>query len=237
MLLMHRFRELYSSPDIQISNQFRQRMAECLGLTFQSPKPHGPYKVTIVNRRYASGRHMINSVTVAKNIRRMEHVASVRVIYLEDMSLKQQAQVYMHSHIIIFTHGAACGNVIFMSPGTAAIEYSWLPRDATPHNWTTEIISDLSLPITFVGLCTIDRRNIYPQKERYIYQSDYNALTSEEKLVLLEKGVCPQAPLHGCTDIVMNYAVDWSLLQPAVRLAMAQMHHQQYGIHILDADW
>ncbi len=49
--------------------------------------------------------------------------------------------------------------------GTAAIEYSWLPRDATPHNWTTEIISDLSLPITFVGLCTIDRRNIYPQKE------------------------------------------------------------------------
>ena len=49
--------------------------------------------------------------------------------------------------------------------GTAAIEYSWLPRDATPHNWTTEIISDLSLPITFVGLCTIDKRNIYPQKE------------------------------------------------------------------------
>jgi hypothetical protein len=29
---------LYSSPDIQISNQFRQRMADCLGLTFQSPK-------------------------------------------------------------------------------------------------------------------------------------------------------------------------------------------------------
>lgn len=232
-----RFRELYSSPDIQISNQFRQRMADCLGLTFQSPKPHGPYKVTIVNRRYASGRHMINSVTVAKNIKRMEHVAAVRVIYLEDMSLKQQAQVYMHSHIVIFTHGAACGNVIFMSPGTAAIEYSWLPRDATPHNWTTEIISDLSLPITFVGLCTIDRRNIYPQKEKYIYQSDYSALTSEEKLVLLEKGVCPQTPLHGCTDMVMNYAVDWSLLQPAVRLAMAQLHHQQYGIHILDADW
>ena len=49
--------------------------------------------------------------------------------------------------------------------GTAAIEYSWLPRDATPHNWTTEVISDLSLPITFVGLCTIDRRNIYPPKE------------------------------------------------------------------------
>ena len=33
-----RFRELYSSPDIQISNQFRQRMADCLGLTFQTPK-------------------------------------------------------------------------------------------------------------------------------------------------------------------------------------------------------
>lgn len=57
--------------------------------------------------------------------------------------------------------GLVCDDV----QGTAAIEYSWLPRDATPHNWTTEIISDLSMPITFVGLCTIDRRNIYPPKE------------------------------------------------------------------------
>ena len=78
---------------------------------------------------------------------------------------------------------------------------------------------------------------VFANLQRYIYQSDYNALTSEEKLALLEKGVCPQTPLHGCTDMVMNYAVDWSLLQPAIRLAMAQMHHQQYGIHILDADW
>ena len=62
-------------------------------------------------------------------------------------------------------------------------------------------------------------------------------IDQRRKLALLEKGVCPRAPLHGCTDMVMNYAVDWSLLQPAVRLAMAQMHHQQYGIHILDADW
>ena len=39
-----------------------------------------------------------------------------RVVYLEDMSLAQQAEVYMHTHIAIFTHGAACGNVLFMSP-------------------------------------------------------------------------------------------------------------------------
>lgn len=56
-------------------------------------------------------------------------------------------------------------HTLFTMQGTAAIEYSWLARDTTPHNWTTEIITDLSLPITFVGLCTIDRRNIYPQKE------------------------------------------------------------------------
>ena len=71
----------------------------------------------------------------------------------------------------------------------------------------------------------------------YIYQSEYIALTSEEKLALLERGVCPRGPLHGCTDMVMNYAVDWALLEPAVQLAMSQMHRYQYGIHILDADW
>lgn len=72
--------------------------------------------------------------------------------------------------------------------------------------------------------------------QRYIYQSEYRALADEQKLELLEKGLCPNASLHGCSDMVMNYAVDWGLLEPAIQLAMTNMHHQQYGIHILDAD-
>jgi hypothetical protein len=61
-------------------------------------QPHGPYKVTIVNRRYASGRHMINSVTIAKNIKRMEHVAAVRYIKAgEELKL-----VHSHHEALIF---------------------------------------------------------------------------------------------------------------------------------------
>jgi len=48
------------------------------------------------------------------------------------MSLKQQAQVYMHSHIVIFTHGAACGNVIFMSPVCCPIMLDCLAFECTP---------------------------------------------------------------------------------------------------------
>jgi len=48
------------------------------------------------------------------------------------MSLKQQAQVYMDSHIVIFTHGAACGNVIFMSPVCCPKLLTSLAFECTP---------------------------------------------------------------------------------------------------------
>ncbi len=39
-----------------------------------------------------------------------------RVAQLEDLTFKQQMAVYAESQVIIMTHGAALGNVLFMSP-------------------------------------------------------------------------------------------------------------------------
>jgi len=39
-----------------------------------------------------------------------------RVAQLEDLTFKQQMAVYAESQVVIMTHGAALGNVLFMSP-------------------------------------------------------------------------------------------------------------------------
>ena len=39
-----------------------------------------------------------------------------RVAQLEDLTFKEQMAVYAESQVVIMTHGAALGNVLFMSP-------------------------------------------------------------------------------------------------------------------------
>lgn len=41
-------------------------------------QPEGPYKVTIVNRQYHKGRHMVNSLEIAQKIEEMPEVQSTR---------------------------------------------------------------------------------------------------------------------------------------------------------------
>lgn len=41
-------------------------------------QPEGPYKVTIVNRQYHKGRHMVNSLDVAQRIEELPQVQSTR---------------------------------------------------------------------------------------------------------------------------------------------------------------
>ncbi len=38
----------------------------------------GPYKVTIVNRQYHKGRHMVNNLDIAQKIEEMPQVQSTR---------------------------------------------------------------------------------------------------------------------------------------------------------------
>ncbi len=52
-------------------------------------QPEGPYKVTIVNRQYHKGRHMVNSLEIAQKIEEMPEVQSTRsaMLLLSPLSL------------------------------------------------------------------------------------------------------------------------------------------------------
>ena len=53
---------------------FEKRLNMMLGLL----QPDGPFKVTIVNRQYHKGRHMVNSLEIAQKIEEMPQVQSTR---------------------------------------------------------------------------------------------------------------------------------------------------------------
>ncbi|DBA66825.1 TPA: hypothetical protein ACH3X2_001961 [Trebouxia sp. C0005] len=227
------FKHVYAAVDKSVSVAYRERLIKCYGLEYEDFNPEGPYKVTIVNRQYHKGRHMVNSLEIAQKIEEMPEVQSTRIVYMEPLPFKEQIKVYASSQVLLMTHGAALVNIMFMPKDSVVVLYNWLKRDTlSPHTWVTDYMNDLALPVNFVGLSTEDRRFIYPQKERYVFQPEYARLNAEERATLLETGICPPGGLPGCDDMVMNFAVDWNLLHGALRIAFGDMH--QKHSHILD---
>ena len=43
--------------------------------------------------------------------------------------------------------------------------YNWMQSPGRSHEWALDYMTDLSLPVNFVGQSNIDRRLIYPMKE------------------------------------------------------------------------
>lgn len=222
-----KFKEVYGTMDVHVAETYRIRLTQCFNLQYKRHSTEGPYDVTIVNRDYHKGRHIVNVKEVAEGIAAMDHVKSTRVVYMEPLTFKQQIQVYADSQVLVMTHGAALINILFMPKGSAVVVYNWLQREhLSPHTWVTDYMADLHLNVNFVGASTQDRRHLYPQKEKHVFQPEYASLPDDEKVALLERGLCPGShSLPGCDDMHMNFAVEWNLLQPAMVTAFASLQH------------
>ncbi len=62
--------------------------------------------------------------------------------------------------------------------------------------------------------------------QKLINQPEYAQLNSTEKLALLEHGICPQTPLPNCHEMALNFAVDWRLLEDAMKVAFANLRQR-----------
>ena len=51
----------------------------------------------------------------------MESLAICRVAQLERLTFKQQLAIFAESQVIVMTHGAALGSVMFMSPVSLSV--------------------------------------------------------------------------------------------------------------------
>ena len=65
--------------------------------------------------------------------------------------------------------------------------------------------------------------------QRYVFQPGYASLPADEKRALLEEGICPASGrLSECTDLKMNFAIDWKLLHPALLIAFKDLQNKQH---------
>lgn len=228
-----RFKSFYGHVNSTVAELYRQGIAECTGIRFQDIDATTPTNVTIVNRQYHAGRHIVNTEDITNNIQGLQEFANCRVVNVEKMSLAEQVKLYRDAQILVMTHGASIANIMFMSPGSVVVVYNWVKRNDIPHSWVTALIKDMSLPVNFVGTSTDDRRFLFPQKEKYVFQPGFADLAPEAKTDLLEKGICPEnAALQDCNDMKMNFAIDWNELKPALLMAVQDMQPQH--THVLD---
>ena len=65
-----------------------------------------------------------------------------------------------------------------------------------------------------------------------INQPEYKLLTFTEKLNLLEQGICPNRPvkLLGCNEMMLNFSVDWLVLEDAMKVAFENLHHRHSAV-------
>lgn len=226
------FAKVYSPIPEQLSHCYRDLLIQCYNVKFPKIKPEGPFEITLVNRQYHKGRSMVNTAGIITSMKAMHQVSSVKLVYMEVLSFRQQLEAYAGAQVLVMGHGAAFANILFMAPDSVVIVYNWIPtytaEQLSPHSWITEYMKDLALPVNFVGTSADDRRHILPQKENLINQPEYQQLDATEKLALLEHGICPTTILlPGCHEMALNFAVDWKLLEDAMKVAFANLRQRQ----------
>jgi len=73
-----------------------------------------PLTVTIVDRPYKAGRHILNVQELQARILAKWPGSVVRVMHIEGLDLKQQIALFQHTSILIWTHGAAMADLLFL---------------------------------------------------------------------------------------------------------------------------
>ena len=73
-----------------------------------------PVVVTIVDRPYRAGRHILNVQDLQARVMGKWPDAVVQVVHIEGLDLKQQIALFQHTSILIWTHGAAMADLLFL---------------------------------------------------------------------------------------------------------------------------
>ena len=67
-----------------------------------------------MDRPYEAGRHILNVQELESKIRGKWPGSLVRVEHVEGMDLRQQIALFQHTSILIWTHGAAMADLLFL---------------------------------------------------------------------------------------------------------------------------
>ncbi|KAK9786498.1 hypothetical protein WJX73_010033 [Symbiochloris irregularis] len=234
------FRKAYPQrPPAWLLQAFRDRISSCLGFSIAdlSQKPHEKLYITIVQRGDDQGRHILNTRATVKRIwdAFKPDLQHVRIMRPEELSPKEVLHNMGNSHIVITTHGAALANFLFLPKHAAVIEYMWHKEMVPEHRWSLELLQDLQVPVSFLGLHTNETRLGEWRRESFIHQPKWQNLTKEQRLDFYEDKDLPAELLDDMhRRWHMNFNLDFKMLEPAIRQAINAIRS---GVPVTNVHW
>ncbi|KAL4444320.1 hypothetical protein ABPG75_012057 [Micractinium tetrahymenae] len=142
-------------PTAQLTSNWRNLLGQCMGLDASAQAPLQPLQLLVVDRLYASGRHMLNVESVVRALRARftpQHV-DVRLAYLEGMSLKEQAALFAASSVVLHVHGAAISNYFSLLRHAVAVQLAPMLRHYRP-SWYTDYLQEELAGISDIEVIT-----------------------------------------------------------------------------------
>ncbi|KAL0039375.1 hypothetical protein WJX79_005487 [Trebouxia sp. C0005] len=232
-----RFFDHFVASSAESMHSWRHRLAQCLAAPFDTAvASQKPVRVTIVNRSYKAGRHLLNAGELQARILGKWAHSVVQVVDLQGLDLHQQIALFQQTSILIWTHGAAMADLLFLPQGAGAIELIPWPHAEQAHEWAQSLAADFDLHVQVAWTRLTDVSHLHYQTEVLFKDPTWQALTDEERLLFLEKGTCPgksNTPLHMlCRNHWMHYLVSfvqpWEPLEKLLDAAHSFVQNQNF---------
>lgn len=169
---------------------WQERMLDCTGLPKNVIAPADTINLVVIDRHYSAGRSFLNLPDVISHLQvKFPVTLNITVDKLEGKSLQQQAALYYNASIVIQTHGAALGNVIFLPRGAVVIDI--VPEnneDKSP--WVVYMCADFK-PL-FISPITIPPQKTVLQMAKVRRTKEWAMLSPYWRQRILREGVCPE---------------------------------------------
>ncbi|KAK9789554.1 hypothetical protein WJX73_002802 [Symbiochloris irregularis] len=228
--------EVFTTPPIKLGHGFRDTMAKCMRMSYLKHGRRKPYRVTLVNRSTKGGRHMYNADTMVQRMNELPDV-DARLEYVDGATMRKQFQIASQSDIIIYVHGAAMGAFCFMSPDAVVIEYGHKLHDSHLHGFLIQLMDDVSVPASFIGVSPSGSHSIIPKLEYFRGRKEFLEMSLEHRWELLSTGECIPAYRGECQHMAhFMLQAEWKVLEPALQLAFGLIDSGEHRFILLDRD-
>jgi capsular polysaccharide biosynthesis protein len=96
-----------------VMNELSKLIKDKLGLVDKKP-----FRKIYISREKAKTRKVLNEIDIIKEVQQL----GFETIYLEDLSFKEQVQLFSESIVVISIHGGGLTNMMFMQPRAKVLE-------------------------------------------------------------------------------------------------------------------
>lgn len=185
---------------------WQQRLLDCTGLPKDVIAPADTINLVVIDRHYSAGRSFLNLPDVISHLQvKFPGTLNITVDKLEGKSLRQQAALYYNASIVIQTHGAALGNVIFLPRGAVVVDI--VPEnneDKSP--WVVYMCADFK-PL-FISPITIPPQKTVLQMAKVRRTKEWAMLSPYWRQRILREGVCPEVCISWLVHVETWFMVE-----------------------------